>query len=514
MSTSDMQEKKLMPEKLMDALSSKGETKASGEAEGSKSGYYEQITRQGRALMRAREDGFRTGTHEDFGTPTISGDDGKPMIHGGRPSKATLTAQHIHQLVKEQLAGSGSAEQAGRVIDYKPVQHSKSSFSLGMDYEEKPLDRRTPLDKLGNFAQAAEKRVADPEGWKAWAQGEIKKFAGIGAGLNEAKDETKTAAAAGWKALTDGTVVEFLSQPNAINAPVFKIVTNTYDVMSKDPNTINHAFQALGNVVMNASASYRNLPDYGKGKAIGKAMFFMVNPEGSTEGAEAAFKVADQVATHVDKAVLNTIGQTVESMKDMAPDVAQNCKQMLYDYMKRKGLTASQLERGGQIPEGFFDNLEKPSDAAAPVGKGGDWMVLNERPSPDVVMQLRPDSCVAACGEMLSNGALKQESIIEAVSTTPEALAPLLGPEWKGGFIRGEREKILDLLLSGKQSWGAELRDEFYHDVRMGHMVVVDGLNEAGNIMIRDPQDATRYEMTKQAFLHHWSNRMLFPSRK
>ena len=51
--------------------------------------------------------------------------------------------------------------------------------------------------------------------------------------------------AAGWKALTDGTVVEFLSQPNAINAPVFKTVANAFDAMSKDPEAVNHAFEAL-----------------------------------------------------------------------------------------------------------------------------------------------------------------------------------------------------------------------------------------------------------------------------
>lgn len=251
-----------------------------------------------------------------------------------------------------------TAEQTGKVVDYKPQEVVKGkSFALGMDYEEKPPDTRTPIDKLGNFMTAAAQRAADPEGWKAWAQGEMNKFQGIGAGLNEAKEETKAAVAAGWKALTDGTVVEFLSQPNAINAPVFKTVANAFDAMSKDPQAVNKAFEALGHVVMKASEGYSNLPDYEKGKVIGKVMFGMVNPEGSTEGAEAALKVADQVATKVDKAVCGTIEQTMKSIKNMAPDVAEKTKQMLYDFIQGKGLNQQQLSAIG-IPKDYFEAIQ------------------------------------------------------------------------------------------------------------------------------------------------------------
>ncbi len=42
---------------------------------------------------------------------------------------------------------------------------------------------------------------------------------------------------------------------------------------------------------------------------------------------------------------------------------------------------------------------------------------------------------------------------------------------------------------------------------------VVDGLGDANNVMIRDPQHGTRYEMTKEAFLKHWSDRAIFPTK-
>lgn len=54
------------------------------------------------------------------------------------------------------------------------------------------------------------------------------------------------------------------------------------------------------------------------------------------------------------------------------------------------------------------------------------------------------------------------------------------------------------------------MRDDFYHRIEMGHMVVVDGLDKAGNLIIRDPQHRTKYEITKEAFLKYWSDRAVF----
>ncbi len=404
-----------------------------------------------------------------------------------------------------------SAEQSGVLIDYRPTQTGEKSYALGIGYEE-GRDSRSIYQKLSDFAQAAAARATDLEEQRAYIQGQLDKIIGIGEGLNIAKDSTKAAVAAGWNALIDGTVANFLSKPNAINDPLFHAVGGALTAMTEDPNAVNHTLEQVGALIMEGSEHYTAAGDREKGHLIGETMFAMVNPEGSTEAGQAALKVADRVAEHIDEAVLKTIEQTLKVAEEAAPEVAQQTKQMLYDYIQSKGLTASQLERGGQIPEGFLDNLEKPPEGA-PVGKGGDWPVLNERPSPDVVKQISNESCVAAVGEMLSNGMLKQDVLIDQVGTKPEFLAPLLGPEWKGGFVRENREKVLEVLLASKRSWAAEFRDDFYHRVRMGHMVVVDGLDKVGNVMIRDPQDATRYEMTREAFLKYWSDRALFSTK-
>lgn len=402
-----------------------------------------------------------------------------------------------------------TVEQAPQIQDrdYKPQNLNDHTFALGVNRQELH-DTRTPAEKLQEFMAAAAKRASDPEGWKAWAQSEINKFAGIGTGLNEAKEETKKAVAAGWKALTDGTVLEFLSHPDAINRPVFKVVADAFEAMGKDPNAVNHAFEKLGKLVVKASEQYSSLSDYEKGRVIGNVMFAMINPEGDLKDAAAAGKIA----THLDTAVKQTIDQALKAAEHAAetsPELAQQTKQMLLDYIKSKGLSASELEKTGEIPKGYFDSL---------AGSGGSWEVLNERPSADVIQQLTPDSCVSACGEMLTNGAIKQDKLIhelrlywpeelrsDSMLANIQWLAKELGPGWKGGFVDTMPTKAenLDLILGRHQIWCAELHE----GGKAAHAVVVDGVDASGNICIRDPYHGTKYEMTREQFLKYWNSR-------
>ena len=49
-----------------------------------------------------------------------------------------------------------------------------------------------------------------------------------------------------------------------------------------------------------------------------------------------------------------------------------------------------------------------------------------------------------------------------------------------------------------------------YRRSEPGHSVVVDGLDELGNIKIRDPAEGTRYEMTRKDFLDYWTYHSVF----
>jgi hypothetical protein len=69
-------------------------------------------------------------------------------------------------------------------------------------------------------------------------------------------------------------------------------------------------------------------------------------------------------AASVDKAMMETVQQTVNAINEvsrMAPEIAQQSKQMLYDYLNGKGLTGQELEYAG-VPKDYFNGMQ-PSDA-------------------------------------------------------------------------------------------------------------------------------------------------------
>ncbi len=179
-----------------------------------------------------------------------------------------------------------------------------------------------------------------------------------------------------------------------------------------------------------------------------------------------------QEATEAGKAALNTVKgigkQVVADMKGIRQDAANFGQKVLGSIDNLIGtLTAPELalEGGGRIkfPQEFGHPADKPvthvlmskADEALEgkggmLGKaeaGGDWPIINERPSLDVVRQTERYSCVSACGEMLSNGELKQAALIDKLKAPCDTrdLADVLGPPWKGdGVPPGELDKLLE----------------------------------------------------------------------
>jgi hypothetical protein len=341
------------------------------------------------------------------------------------------------------------------IIEYRPEQVGAKTFSLGLAYEE----NRTFSRKMTDFAIGARGRLLDPEDQKAYAQQQIDKILGIGEGLNIAKESTKLAAVSAWKALTDGSVASFLAKPNAINDPLFKAVGGTFDAMAKDPNLVNKVLVALEHQIALENDKYSAMEPREKGRFIGEVMFAMFNPEGSSEAGEASLKMADRLASRVDKG------------------------------------------------EGYLGDLRGEVKA----GAGGRWDVLNERASPDVVQQAGRMSCVSACGEMLTEGAIKQRDLLDQLGApvATKYLARVLGPMWDGGPVD---EAALDVHLH-RGSWVADLRERMgmrYARLEPAHAVIVDGVDSSGNIMIRDPAQATRYEMTRYEFIEAWTGVAVF----
>lgn len=141
---------------------------------------------------------------------------------------------------------------------------------------------------------------------------------------------------------------------------------------------------------------------------------------------------------------------------------------------------------------------ESPKDRLS-TGPGGSWTVLNESiDHPGVVKQLSKDSCVAACGEMLSLGRLSQDDLISEIGAPAplEALAPKLGVNWRSGFVR--REDFFQLIALNKK-FAAALRT--LSTGKYSHAVVVVGLNISSRIVIHDPWQPSQYEMTRDSFM-------------
>ncbi len=136
----------------------------------------------------------------------------------------------------------------------------------------------------------------------------------------------------------------------------------------------------------------------------------------------------------------------------------------------------------------------------------------------DVPIQCHKNACVAAVGEMLSARKIDQHWLVQSMELNllpgdrgKEALLSLkylekeLGSDWKFETVSLERkidpEPLLADLLSRKHPFGVTLK-AFGLDA---HAVVVDGINEAGRLVIKDPGDGTMYQMKMGDFLEYWT---------
>jgi filamentous hemagglutinin len=155
-------------------------------------------------------------------------------------------------------------------------------------------------------------------------------------------------------------------------------------------------------------------------------------------------------------------------------------------------------------------------------GAGGSWPVIGETPDPDVVRQQDSLSCGVACGEMVlrDRGVRVDQSTVAVeaggVPVFDKALARALQNldttgvrVWQGGplAIPGASRQALISALNQTGTWIAFMKERTN---RIGHTVVVDGLDAVGHIRIRDPWEGTRYTMTIRDFLHYWTDVAVF----
>ncbi|WP_366930815.1 papain-like cysteine protease family protein [Microcoleus sp. bin38.metabat.b11b12b14.051] len=96
----------------------------------------------------------------------------------------------------------------------------------------------------------------------------------------------------------------------------------------------------------------------------------------------------------------------------------------------------------------------------------------------------------------------------EEIANALNELTPATSHQWQAGFIDTSTPlAAFNLLLNTEQSWMAQMK-EFGN--RVGHMVVVDGLDVTGLVLIRDPWEGTRYKMNIDEFLKVWNQIAVF----
>ncbi|MBA3923842.1 MAG: C39 family peptidase [Nostocaceae cyanobacterium] len=152
-------------------------------------------------------------------------------------------------------------------------------------------------------------------------------------------------------------------------------------------------------------------------------------------------------------------------------------------------------------------------------GAGGRWEVINETFTSEVVQQQDNLSCGAACGEMLLRDlgiSITQADIAAeiGVPVTSRGLAAAMNTlapsfSWAGGPLSIPNATISQLLytLNSTGSWAAMLWES---GSTIGHMVVVDGINETGYILIRDPWSGTKYQMRLDEFCQYWNEYAIY----
>lgn len=153
---------------------------------------------------------------------------------------------------------------------------------------------------------------------------------------------------------------------------------------------------------------------------------------------------------------------------------------------------------------------------------GGNWQVIDEKIDLRVIKQQDNLSCGVACGEMLlkTKGIdnIDQALIVmeSGKPVSPAYLASVLNRlspsnegEWRGGGLAIEGLDFSELFycLISTGVWIAELREL---GARLGHLVIVDGIDSQDRVFIRDPWHGTSYQMEKTEFLDYWNLRGIF----
>ncbi|MCU1766064.1 hemagglutinin repeat-containing protein [Pseudomonas protegens] len=169
---------------------------------------------------------------------------------------------------------------------------------------------------------------------------------------------------------------------------------------------------------------------------------------------------------------------------------------------------------GAALGVGGFGSIAAKEMAAAGAAKevragaGGSWNVLDEVVNPNVVKQITPTSCGAACGEMMlrDRGIFATQVELGTELTSMNTLANKLN-KFDSGWAGNTVDTSSFNALNKTGSWSAMMWDS---GNKIGHWVVVNGVDDAGRVLIKDPFNGTQYKMGIDSFKDVWNGQAVY----
>jgi hypothetical protein len=164
-----------------------------------------------------------------------------------------------------------------------------------------------------------------------------------------------------------------------------------------------------------------------------------------------------------------------------------------------------------------LEEIDAPSRGFGSSGAGLFWKEIDAVFDPTIVKQLHPDACGPASAATLlrgagvdvgvSNVALAQKSVL---SWGPELLVRAMNKlDEAGGWItkrlRNTRTAFDEITKNGPS--GVTL---FKFGMRVEHMVVVNGVDDLGRVIIRDPGNGMKYFMSWDEFQDLWTGTAIY----
>ncbi|MFT0477127.1 cysteine peptidase family C39 domain-containing protein [Pseudomonas antarctica] len=133
---------------------------------------------------------------------------------------------------------------------------------------------------------------------------------------------------------------------------------------------------------------------------------------------------------------------------------------------------------------------------------------MDEVANPNVVKQSTPTACGAACGEMLlkDRGVLTSQVDLGTELTSMSSLARQLNTV-DSGWVGNAVDVSSFNALNKTGSWSAMMWDS---GNKVGHWVVVDGVDDVGRVLIKDPFNGMQYKMGVEEFKDVWNGHSLY----